>query len=1003
MTENVVLEPDESAAGPAASPLSRRKTTRSDGGQRLKVFISYSRADLDFADQLDACLELTGFDSTLDRQGIHAGEEWKTRLGNLIRDADTVVFVLSPTSAASEVCAWEVEEAHRFGKRIIPICCKPLENAKAPEQLSQLNYIFFYPEQKAPGSGFGTGLTKLVEALSTDLDWLREHTRLLQRATEWQAGGQLPNRLLSGTDIAAAKAWAARRPKNAPELSELHLDYIRASEQEEEARLNTERQKLKDMAAAQEERAKALAAAEAALKQAAEAQRRRALVRNTAMAAVTAVALVAVYFWAEADKGRKSVDFLITKAIDLIGQIGQRGVELQPSEIETALKLWEKGDEYGHPPSSFMLGRTYEFGWQVAANEEKALGFYEKAAGKRFAAALFALSDFHTADAARSQKLYEEAVAASNPAQLVTQADIYLAAQNTTRGRDLYERAARQDNTDAIRWIAQSHLNGESAVQNADEGRKWLEKAAGKGDVNAMMLLAKHFETGQVLPQSYERAIVWYKKAAEKDDTSAMRKLAGFHRIGQGVAADPALSDQWLEKVAAKNGPSAMTDIGLEFENGQFSGKKDLVNARKWYQRAADLSDPRAMWLLAEIIMRGRDKSERDPKLAIELLKASAELGQTQAAARLGLAYHFGEGVEIDGKAALEWYKKAEEADDTWSMINIGLLYQDGVEGIERDRHKAREWFEKAVEKGDTNGMVRSGYLFEEGWGVDQSYSEAQRLYQKAAEQQNSDAIVNLGMLAYTGRGKYAARDFDAAKRLFEEADQLGNTLAATNLGVMWQHGQGGPRDFAKARAYYEKALENDDPSGAMGLAWLYAEGQGVARDFNTARAYLREAERERHEDIELQKARMDVDESLFRGDITAAIALQTKLVPTTEAIETKKWGEPRDSTTVDIDRLARLTILARDFEKALAIADAAIGRLKDEYKPDLQKAHALMFLNRNDEAKAIYSAHKGRIYAGRGYLSWEYSVEEDFTRFRAAGLSHPLMAEIETEFGLSK
>ena len=40
---------------------------------KLKVFISYSRDDLQFADQLDAALDLCNFESVLDRHGISGG------------------------------------------------------------------------------------------------------------------------------------------------------------------------------------------------------------------------------------------------------------------------------------------------------------------------------------------------------------------------------------------------------------------------------------------------------------------------------------------------------------------------------------------------------------------------------------------------------------------------------------------------------------------------------------------------------------------------------------------------------------------------------------------------------------------------------------------------------------------------------------------------------------------------------------------------------------------
>ena len=52
-------------------------------GSKLRVFISYSRQDLEFADQLVAVLELYGFLTSIDRKGIHGAEKWEERLGQL--------------------------------------------------------------------------------------------------------------------------------------------------------------------------------------------------------------------------------------------------------------------------------------------------------------------------------------------------------------------------------------------------------------------------------------------------------------------------------------------------------------------------------------------------------------------------------------------------------------------------------------------------------------------------------------------------------------------------------------------------------------------------------------------------------------------------------------------------------------------------------------------------------------------------------------------------------
>jgi TIR domain len=307
-----------------------RQPAPADGG-KLRVFISYSRDDLDFADQLDTTLRLLGFETSLDRHAISGGEEWRKRLGNLIREADTVVFVLSPSSAASGICAWEVEEAIRCQKRIIPVVCRALESVSAPAQLEDLNYIFFYLEPKAPGSGFGTGAAKLAEALRNDLAWLREHTRLYLRAGEWEAGGKPESRLLSGSDIAAAKAWAAQRPKGAPEPTALHLAFIRASEEIEDARLVAQRRQLEEIAAAQEERAKALQAAEEALSRTLRLQRRQAIAGT-----VIAVVLAMIGWWVYGVLGDRRAVAGEAAREDIRGQIVAYAAAFGSTEMDVA-------------------------------------------------------------------------------------------------------------------------------------------------------------------------------------------------------------------------------------------------------------------------------------------------------------------------------------------------------------------------------------------------------------------------------------------------------------------------------------------------------------------------------------------------------------------------------------------------------------------------------------------------------------------------------------------
>ena len=89
---------------------------------RLRVFISYARHDAsDFAEYLVVALELAGFDAFLDRHDIAGGEDWAARLEDLIRQSDTVVFIISPASVASTNCDREVKCTIALGKRLVPV------------------------------------------------------------------------------------------------------------------------------------------------------------------------------------------------------------------------------------------------------------------------------------------------------------------------------------------------------------------------------------------------------------------------------------------------------------------------------------------------------------------------------------------------------------------------------------------------------------------------------------------------------------------------------------------------------------------------------------------------------------------------------------------------------------------------------------------------------------------------------------------------------------------
>jgi WD40 repeat protein len=211
---------------------------------RLKVFISYSRHDAHLAAEIVGGLEFDGgFETLIDSHSIEEGEEWKTRISALIAECGTFIVILSANWANSQICQWELEEAWRHSKRVVPVQATALTGVAIPPRLAAINYVRFDANSDGSPRLFMDGMSALRRALVTDLGWVREHARLLSKAAEWDSAGRISNRMLSGPDIAEAKHWLDSCPSGAPLPTELHRDYIAASEQAEAQRLSVERQR----------------------------------------------------------------------------------------------------------------------------------------------------------------------------------------------------------------------------------------------------------------------------------------------------------------------------------------------------------------------------------------------------------------------------------------------------------------------------------------------------------------------------------------------------------------------------------------------------------------------------------------------------------------------------------------------------------------------------------------------------------------------------------------
>src|SRR5262249_24366094 len=192
----------------------------------LKVFISYSRRNAGAADALVDALTARGFGVTIDRRDLEFGEKWQAELAEFIRMSDTVIWLLSEASIQSKWVNWELDEVAKRNKRLVPVMVGETSRDRLPRQLGEIHIL--------PAEGLfdlARDLDTLVRLLETDRAWLKEASRLADRAHEWLGHGRNSALLLRSAALRAAERWKDSRPAKAPAPAQAVLDLILASRQ----------------------------------------------------------------------------------------------------------------------------------------------------------------------------------------------------------------------------------------------------------------------------------------------------------------------------------------------------------------------------------------------------------------------------------------------------------------------------------------------------------------------------------------------------------------------------------------------------------------------------------------------------------------------------------------------------------------------------------------------------------------------------------------------------
>eukprot|EP00347_Sterkiella_histriomuscorum_P001396 403372196 len=313
---------------------------------------------------------------------------------------------------------------------------------------------------------------------------------------------------------------------------------------------------------------------------------------------------------------------------------------------------------------------------------------------------------------------------------------------------------------------------------------------------------------------------------------------------GHGIEPNTEIAIVWYERSANLGEPRAIFSLGKLYEEG-IGVKIDLPKAISYYLRAAELGEPSAQYRLAKYYQVGGNLSlnegKPDASKAFELYQSSALENQKEAMREVGFIYEKGgmiEGekpgkfillVDKDSKKALEYYQKAANLGDELAMNFIGSYYFNHT----KDFDKAFKYFRQACQSGKCERAFNNlAHCFEQGVGeAIQDYHTAIRLYEQSALNGYHQALVNLAFLYYkiAASGQHLD-ELDTSELYFQCAQALRKALINNEnnyeanflMAKLYEEGLSVDHNPILAQKYYQKAAELGYSKALTKLGHLY-------------------------------------------------------------------------------------------------------------------------------------------------------------------------------------
>ncbi|MEZ9672393.1 tetratricopeptide repeat protein [Vibrio lentus] len=172
--------------------------------------------------------------------------------------------------------------------------------------------------------------------------------------------------------------------------------------------------------------------------------------------------------------------------------------------------------------------------------------------------------------------------------------------------------------------------------------------------------------------------------------------------------------------------------------------RNNIKEALYWYDKAAHLDNVTGMYGIVRMSMKRKEDLILREKANFWQLAISALDNDMVAKLEMGKALVFGRGTDKNIPKGYTYIEESATGGNTEAMLFMGEWCLDR-ENPDYSAESSFEWYQKAADKNNLDGKIKLGLSYLNGVGVEPNHGEAVYCFETAAEKNSAEAMFRAG------------------------------------------------------------------------------------------------------------------------------------------------------------------------------------------------------------------------------------------------------------------